>query len=157
MTESRRFNFRERVQKEFDPEEDRTHQSFKEQCDISRICKQAKAVGEWPPQPGRREPVYDDFMGYGDLKEHYDQVAAAEDLFYQLPAKVRELVDHDPAEFQVRLRDEEFVRKVSETMNREFLPEKPAEPPSEAVPAAGQAASDAAAPSEPEPSTPAPE
>lgn len=154
MSEVRNAFWREAVQVEFDPEEDRTHQSFKDQCDISRICKQAKAVGEWPPQPGRREPVYEDFVGYGDLKEHYDQVAEAEELFFQLPAKVRELVDHDPAEFQVRLRDPNFVKQVSQTMNREFAPEKAEAPPSEAPPAAGQAASDAAADSAAEPSTP---
>jgi hypothetical protein len=88
---------RRRVAVEFDQDEGRTHQSFRDQCDINMIfARFVKTNGELDHiNPG--SPMYGDFTDSYDLRESIERVARAQESFLLLPAKVKDLVNQDPA------------------------------------------------------------
>ena len=75
----------------------RTKQSFRDECDINNILKQFNVTGQLPV--GSVQPQYGDFSGITDYQSALNAVMAAQDSFFQLPAKVRAKFDNDPALF----------------------------------------------------------
>lgn len=75
----------------------KTHQSFKDQCDINRIMAKAAKTGLIPST--QREPVYGDFASMPDFQEAQNIVLRSQQQFAALDAKVRAKFNNDPAKF----------------------------------------------------------
>jgi len=78
------------------PENLRTQQQFKDECDINRIVKNAQK-GIPPRFLARGEPHYGDFSRVPDLTEAYNITHRAAEAFMTLPAQLRLELDNDPA------------------------------------------------------------
>lgn len=78
------------------PENLRTQQQFKNECDINRIVENAKK-GIPPRFLARGEPHYGDFSRVPDLTEAYNITQRANEAFLSLPSKLRLELDNDPA------------------------------------------------------------
>lgn len=106
------------------PEPTMAQQHFQEECDINTIVDRFK-IGIPLPE-NVRAPMWGDFTGLTDFRQALDAVAAAEDSFMQMPAKVRSRFGNDPAE---------FVDFCSNPLNRDemralgLIVEPPATPP----------------------------
>ena len=70
---------------------------FRDECDINNILRQFNVTGELPI--GSVQPQYGDFSGITDYQSALNAVMAAQDSFFELPAKVRARFDNDPALF----------------------------------------------------------
>lgn len=80
----------------------RTHQSFKQECDINEIMRRFRKSGDpdFLKRLGRiTDGVYGDFSNVSDYRTALDQVARAADVFSALPARVRARFENDPAVF----------------------------------------------------------
>lgn len=79
------------------PEEGRTHQEFKDECDINRIMAKALSTGQFPPNiaVGR----YGDFSDTDDFQAAQELLKRAQGQFEALPSRVRERFKNDPAQF----------------------------------------------------------
>lgn len=129
---------RERVALTFDPKKDRTSQQFAKDADVNVIVDRATRGAGLPAYAGigpPRTPKYGDFSEIGDLGDVFRRYDKAVDMFYALPAKVRDLVGHDVEVFQRELENPEFLEAVSKALGEEFGPPKPdpapEEPPAE--------------------------
>lgn len=78
-------------------------QSMKDECDINFIMEKFNATGELPAVP--LPPQYGDFSGVFDYQTALNEVMAAEDLFMELPAKLRSRFDNDPQKLVEFLHD----------------------------------------------------
>lgn len=76
----------------------RTKQAFGEDSDVNAIMRKYLATGILP-HVNRAPPRYGDFTGVEDYHEALVKVRTAEQLFSELPAKVRDHCRNDPAEF----------------------------------------------------------
>lgn len=74
-----------------------TRESEAAACDVNAIVARAQMNGFLPGDPGRG--VFADVSEMGDYRSALQQVQAAEEMFMQLPAKVRAEFDNDPAAF----------------------------------------------------------
>lgn len=79
------------------PEETRTKQSFKDECDINNIVRKPN-LPELIEQ-GKLIAQYGDFSEAPDYHEAQNIVARAHNQFSLLPSKVRERFNNDPAKF----------------------------------------------------------
>lgn len=73
-------------------------QQFKDQCDINHIMEKYSETGtitHLNPRTG----VYADVSQFGDLRESFEKIQKADELFMQLPAKVRSKFENDPLKF----------------------------------------------------------
>lgn len=86
------------------PEDNRTHQEFKEECDINTIVKRFGLTGELPDNP--RAPVSGDFTGVNDYQTALNAVLEADAAFMELPAKVRAEFQNDPQRLMEFIADE---------------------------------------------------
>lgn len=81
-----------------------TKQAFAEESDVNWIMRNYTAVGvleSFNARPGR----YGDFTGADDFLDALVKVKAAEDMFSELPARIRDAVRNDPAEFLAMVHD----------------------------------------------------
>lgn len=79
------------------PEDNRTKQSFKDECDINVIVDRFMKTGEMPKD--LRQPVYGDYDGVIDFQSAMNAVVQAEETFMAMPASVRARFDNDPQKF----------------------------------------------------------
>lgn len=70
-------------------------QEHKDECDLNIIVKRAMK-GIAPRWLNHNAPQYGDFSKMPSLAEAYDQIAAAEEAFMNLPAQLRRELDNDP-------------------------------------------------------------
>lgn len=102
----------------------RTKQAFKDECDIHKILKQFKRTG-LVTHLESRPPQFVDITAMPDYRTALNAVKATEELFYQLPAKVRlEQFGNDPALFLDYCVD---PSNESELQDLGLLPRKEAE------------------------------
>lgn len=73
----------------------RTHQSFKNECDINVIMKRAMATGVMPV--ASRVAQYGDFSSVKDYQQSLDLVISAQDMFAAMPSHIRARFNNDPA------------------------------------------------------------
>lgn len=78
------------------PEKGRTHQSFKEECDINVVVAMHQRTGSLQ-HVNVGTPTYGDYSEVGSYQEALDTVIAAQDAFMALPAKVRTRMGNNPA------------------------------------------------------------
>lgn len=77
------------------PEETKTQQNFREECDINVIVKRFGLTGEMPQN--WRMPSSQDFSeAVTDFHTAANMILAAEDRFMELPAEMRAKFDNDP-------------------------------------------------------------
>lgn len=75
----------------------RTKQSFKAECDVNNIMKRYIKTG-MIEFTNRNEPKYGDVTGV-TFQNAMDIIAAARGMFHELPARVRDRFQNDPAQF----------------------------------------------------------
>lgn len=78
--------------------ESRTKQSFRDECDINFLIDRYKRTGVEPRHVNRRSPIFADVSMVGDYHDALQNVAAVEELFQELPAKVRARFQNNPVE-----------------------------------------------------------
>lgn len=115
-------------------EADMTQQSDADETDINLIVKKFGVTGQ---VNGVLQPaLYGDFTSVGNYRDALDMVRAADEAFLELPAKVREDFDNDPAKFMDFAQDEKNFDKLREyglAKPKEIEePPKPANQPTEA-------------------------
>lgn len=87
-------------------EENLTHQSFKEECDINTIVERFGLTGQLPDDI--RMPLTGDFTeAVNDYQTALNMIIAADNEFMKLPAQVRERFRNDPAELISFLENEQ--------------------------------------------------
>lgn len=86
-----------KVQLFCDPEQDKTKQSFKDECDINHIMKRVNATGVLQHQ-ALGQPRYIDATGW-DFQTSMEIIANARSLFESLPAEIRLEFQNDPRRF----------------------------------------------------------
>jgi len=75
----------------------RTHQSFKDECDINRIMARHKKTGIIRQTTER--PQYGDFSNLPDYQEAMNTVIQADSMFAELNSEVRERFQNNPQKF----------------------------------------------------------
>jgi phage internal scaffolding protein len=94
----RKFGDRPRVKQEIGEEESMVQQHLAEETDINVIMKRYQRTGELrhvTPMAGE----YGDFSDVPDYKSAMERIMAADALFMELPAAVRDRFGNDPAQF----------------------------------------------------------
>lgn len=77
--------------------ENRTKQEFRNETDINTILKRFNVTGQLPT--GVRMPSYGDFSGVQNFMDAANAIALARESFEEMPARVRERFQNDPAKF----------------------------------------------------------
>lgn len=85
------------------PEEGRTQQQFKDDCDINTIVKRFGLTGKVPV--GLRMPESGDFTGAVDFHTAMNMVNAAQAEFMKVPADIRMRFHENPQKFMDWLYD----------------------------------------------------
>lgn len=83
---------------EDDENKNRTKQSMKDECDINNIMMRYTKTG-MITHLARGVPQFADVSKLTSYKEAIDNIHAATEYFYTLPAKVRSKFENDPASF----------------------------------------------------------
>lgn len=94
---------RTRVQKTFEGP-GRTHQSFKEECDINTILGRYRTTG-FIEHVQLRSPHFGDFANAQDYQEAMNSITSVGELFASLPARIRDRVANDPAKLMEFIAD----------------------------------------------------
>lgn len=133
--EVRNAFFREAVTIDFTPDEnnpdtwDRTSQDFKDDCDINQIMARYQRTGAID-HVRTYGGSYSD-IAPGDLQTALNQVALAQQMFNDLPSKVRDFCRNDPGTFLEFVQDprnqEQMVEFGLATVNPDLIP-PPAQP-----------------------------
>ncbi|WNK14732.1 MAG: internal scaffolding protein [Microvirus sp.] len=87
-----------------------TKQEFRDECDINVIMAQYQYTGEIP-NLNTLQPVYQDCTGL-DYMEHQNKIVEANNLFADLPSKIRNRFNNDPALFLDFVHDETNVPEL---------------------------------------------
>lgn len=116
------------------PDDGKTQQHFKKECDINTIVQQFNLTGQLPDN--LRIPQYIDYKGVFDFQSAMQTMMEADEQFMTIPAHIRAQFDNSP---------QKFLEFCSHEGNRPALKELgllKAEPPKEppAPPAAPPAA-----------------
>lgn len=72
-----------------------TEQQFASECDINTIIKTFHATGQLPAG-NNLQPTFSDLTNATDFNDAMNLVIQAEEMFMDLPAKVRDRFDNDP-------------------------------------------------------------
>lgn len=100
----------------------RTKQEFKEECDIMTIVERFGLTGEVPQV--LRLPEAGDFTGIFDYQTAMNALVATRETFDQLPYKIKDRFNNDPAKFYDFVTNEENEEEIY----RLGLAKKPPEP-----------------------------
>jgi len=76
-------------------EESRVKQAFRKECNINTIVQKARK-GQ-VVSVNRKQPMFGDFTKAVDFQEMQNQIIDARAAFMQLPSKIRERFQNDPA------------------------------------------------------------
>lgn len=97
-----------------------TDQSYKNACDINIIMANYAKTGLLPDS-GMKQPFYIDNTEIPNLMEAFDISNRAIDMFYELPADVRKLMDNNPANlenFVLNPENTDILRKHGILLNK---------------------------------------
>lgn len=96
---------------DFDPDLDKTKQEFKDECDINSLMERYKHP-ELIDFVNKYSPTYGDATGF-EFNEMQDQILGAKNMFADLPAKVRDRFNNDPARFLDFFNDPENAQEAA--------------------------------------------
>lgn len=96
---------RQREVADFSDQLDKTHQSFRDECDINKVLERWMRSGALE-HVQKRVPTWGDFTGAVDFKTAHDAVHEASEAFMTLGSDVRAKFANNPAELLAFLRDE---------------------------------------------------
>lgn len=96
--EIRKFGDRKRVKQEQGPEESLVQQSLADDTDINNIMAKYRKTGVFQ-HVTTLAGEYGDFSQVPDYKTAMEQIMLSNELFMELPAKVRDRFGNDPAQF----------------------------------------------------------
>lgn len=108
-------------------DESRTHQNFREECDINTIIDRF-GIGEVPITPQQWVTDVDIAEAPSNYQDVMNQLNAARDQFMSLPAKVRSTFDNDPGQFVSFVSD---PSNLPEMIRLGLAVERPAPAPSD--------------------------
>lgn len=91
----------------------RTHQSFKDECDINRIMARYMQTGILPQDINPLEARYLDVSDI-DFQSAQELVAGARSLFEQMPSKLRTRFENDPAKLLAFVSDSKNAQEAAE-------------------------------------------
>lgn len=93
-------------------EEGKTHQSFKDECNINVIVEKYTKSGLWSEtlRPATNQPMFGDFTNAPDFRECMTRIAEAQADFDALPSSLRKRFSNSPVE---------LLNFVSNASNRE--------------------------------------
>lgn len=140
----------------FDPSEDKTQQSFKNDADLNVLVRRFGLTGQFPPP--RMQPFFGDFTMFDSYHDAMNQIVAAREAFNQLPANVRQKFDNDPGKLWNYLHDPDLDVEEARELGLLKPEEAPPAPmrvqvvPDPSAPAPGASSAPAGAP----PAPPAP-
>lgn len=110
-------------------EETLAQQQFKDECDINTILDRFGITGELPTNV--RQPLSADFVEAVDYQTAQNALIEAQQSFMEMPAKIREKFDNNPAKF-IDFFEHEENRAEAERLGL-VMPrpteERPTEPP----------------------------
>lgn len=104
----RKFGDRQRVKQEQGPEDSMVQQHLSAETDINNIMAKYAKTGVLT-HVGTMAGEYGDFSTVPDYKTAMEQIMAADALFMELPAKVRDRFGNDPAQFIEFATDEKNI------------------------------------------------
>jgi len=114
------------------PEQGRTKQSSKDECDINKILKRYAKTGQLPDLI-KQNPQYGDFSSVPQYQDALNIVAHANEQFSSLSSNVRSRFHNDPAQFLAFTSD---PKNVPEMISLGLVTERDA-PPSKGKPPIG--------------------
>nr|QJB20722.1 MAG: internal scaffolding protein [Microvirus sp.] len=126
----------------------RTKQSFRDECDINNIMRRYETTGVIQHVAGS-VPEFGDYISELDFQQSMNAVLEAQELFAQLPARVRDRFGNDPAQMLAFLGDE---KNKDEAIKLGLVNPPAAEPPPQRVEVVNPAPPPA--PSTPQPKAP---
>lgn len=105
-------------------EPSKAQQQFKDECDINAIMRRYETTGriDWL---NSRDPEWGDFTGIPSYHDALEAVRRAQEDFDEMPAKLRDEFDNDPAKFVAFMQDEKNYDRAVEL----GLVPKPEDPP----------------------------
>lgn len=106
----------------------RTQQHFKQECDINQIMAKYEKTGT-VSHLAKYQGQYGDFAIIPDFHTAMDTMLAAQEMFMELPAKVRERFGNDAGEFVEFATKKENLDELREMGLAPKLQEKTAEKP----------------------------
>lgn len=107
-----KYSKKERVKLTF-PENGRTKQEFREQCNINKIMDRFYKRGVLPEMI-KKNPQYGDFSNATDYQNSLHLVMKAQEQFQALSSKVRSQFDNDPQKFLEFAENPENKEKMAE-------------------------------------------
>lgn len=91
----------------------RTHQSFKDECDINIIMSRYQKTGVLPENLNQREAQFLDVSAV-EFQSAMQLVAGAQSLFEQMPSAIRERFQNDPAQLLAFTDDEKNLQEAAQ-------------------------------------------
>lgn len=113
----------------------RTRQEFADDANM-RLMIQKYRAGQQPPQIHEGQSFFGSFENQGDFQESMNRVREAEELFLQLPARVRDAVGNSPDEFIGAISDPTRVKHLVE-LGLGVIPSPPLNPAGGVEPSTG--------------------
>nr|QJB19980.1 MAG: internal scaffolding protein [Microvirus sp.] len=99
----------------FDQEERMTQQQFKDDVDINNIVSRFLQTGYINPMLVKNGvPEYGDVTKIESYKDSMDKIKDAEQMFMQLPARIRARFQHDPLELLAFVADKKNLPEAVE-------------------------------------------
>lgn len=110
----------------FCPEPTRTQQQFKDQNNPNKVMDTFARTGDPSVLMSGRKVVYGDFTDVVDYKESLERVIRGQEMFFSLPAEIRDRFKNDPAQLLDFVQDE---ANRDEAIKLGLIePEKPSSP-----------------------------
>lgn len=108
-------------------DEDLVQHSMAAECDINTIMARYQKTGELT-HVASQAAIYGDFYDVTDYKTGQERLLEADALFMELPAKLRDRFDNDPAKFVAFATDEKNLDELRELGLAEPAPVEPEAP-----------------------------
>lgn len=132
--EIRAFGWRKPVKQEIGEDPGQVQQHLADETDINNIMRKYQKTGELRHVTSMAGE-YGDFSNAPDYKTAMEQIIAADNLFMELPAAVRDRFGNDPANFIEFATDE---KNIEELRKMGLAPEAPRPPEPQLVKVVGE-------------------
>lgn len=122
--EIRKFGDRQRYRQHIGEDPGQVQQHLAEETDVNYIMSKYRRTGELR-HVTKMAGEYGDFSNAPDYKSAIERIMAADNLFMELPARVRDRFNNDPAQFIEFATD---GRNIDELRKMGLAPEAPKPP-----------------------------